>query len=1055
MVDEPEFRDRLPVWGRGFAPSVRFVLVVLLALTHGASWAQGSPPTAQQAPESPAQSGAKSEARFGSITPYLGMPIDQIELPGVPPEEAASLLAATPLKIGEPLAREALHDAMQALFATGRFSDIQAEADRTETTGVRLRFITVANFFVGTVTIEGVSTNPSANQLASASHLQLGELYSREKVDRALEGIQRVLEENGFHRSRVAISEKHDEQQHQVNMTFHVVLGARATVGEITVEGDAGYSEAEIREIAKLHSGDPVVSNHITRALQRIRSRYQKQDRLLAQVEVASRTYRPEHNTVDYVFKVDRGPVVEIAAENFRLSQHVLHRLVPIYEEGAVDDDLLNEGRRNIQNHLQTLGYFEATVSVSQHTAPEGKNVQVVYTVNPGDRHKLTAIRISGNRFFSDDLIRSHMQDQAAGRLFSHGRYNEALLEEDVQRIESLYRASGYRQAEVSSKLVTGYQGDPSQLVIEIVVKEGPQTRVAWVRIEGSYTLPQEQLPEISTEEGQGFDESSLADDRDRILGKYFDNGFPNATVDVAYVSAPSPDNLPRVGVTFSIHEGEQFFVNQLFVDGLHHTRSGVARRELRVQPGAPLSQQDMLESQRRLYDLGLFKQVDTAIQNPDGTESRKNVLVTTSEADRYTFDYGVGFEFQTGQPSYGVNQPLGATGVSPMVSLGVSRINVDGRHQTITMKGDLGRLQQRALISYDIPKLLNLDKLRFTATALYDNTVDVSTFTSKRSEGTLQVLQVLYKRQDRELTTFAYRFSYRRVEASNIQVTSNLIPLLSQPTKVGTPNFVYIRNRRDNDLESTRGSYTTVEGGVAASYFGSEANFSRFSAKNSTYHTFFRNRSTGQGFVFARSTTVGIENPFGSTVVLDPAQTVPAGETLVPLPERFYSGGGNSNRGFGLNQAGPRDPFTGFPVGGSAVFLNSLEMRFPNVMLPYLNDNIGFTIFHDMGNVFARPQEMLPSLGRFHQPDEQFCFQADTHLKCSYNYASHAIGLGVRYQTPIGPLRFDFGYNLNPPYFPSYTNITTNTVTGQQNGQFGYQRAGHFNFSFSVGQTF
>src|SRR5208282_987664 len=238
-----------------------------------------------------------------------------------------------------------------------------------------------------------------------------------------------------------------------------------------------------------------------------------------------------------------------------------------------------------------------------------------------------------------------------------------------VRSIVSLYRASGYRQAEVNSKLVTGYQGDPSQLAIEIAVKEGSQTRVAWVRIEGSYTLPQEQLPEISTEERQAFDESSLADDRDRILGKYFDNGFPNATIDVAYVSVPSPDSFPLVGVTFSIHEGEQFFVNQLFLDGLHHTRTGVARREVPVQPGAPLSQQDMLESQRRLYDLGLFKQVDTAIQNPDGTESRKNVLVTAREAERYTFDYGGGFEFQTGQPTYGVNQPLGQTGVSPMVS--------------------------------------------------------------------------------------------------------------------------------------------------------------------------------------------------------------------------------------------------------------------------------------------------------------------------------------------------------------------------------------------------
>jgi len=1094
MFDQPEFRDGLLVWGR--APSracpfcrspersgggsrrvhgcvgtaapavqaerssaaacghsnswfgVRFVLVVSLLLAHGASWAQSSSPAPQQLPESPG-------AQFGTITPYLGLAIDQIELPGVPPEEAVALLAATPLKIGEPLTRETLHDAMQALFATGRFSDIQAEADRTETAGVRLRFLTVANFFVGMLTMEGVSTNPSANQLASATRLQLGELYAPEKIDRALAGIQRVMEENGFHRSKVTISEQRDEQQHQVNLTFHIVRGPRAVVGEITLEGDAGYSIAELKDIAKLHSGDPVLSNRITRALQRIRRRYQKQDRLLAQVSAANRTYHSERNTVDYVFKVDRGPVVEIVAEGFRLSQRVLKRLVPIYEEGAVDDDLLNEGRRNVQNHLQTLGYFEATVSVSQHNAQDGKNVQVVYAINAGDRHKLTAIRISGNRFFSGDQLRAHMQNQVAGRLFSHGRYSEVWLEEDVRNIQSLYRASGFRQAEVNSKLVTGYQGDPSLLAIQIVVKEGPQTRVAWVRIEGTYTLPQEQLPEIQTEERQGFDESSLADDRDMILSKYFDNGFPNATVDVAYVPVPSPDNLPHVGVTFTVHEGEQFFVNQVFLDGLHHTRPGVARREMRVQPGAPLSQQDMLESQRRLYDLGLFKQVDTAIQNPDGTESRKNVLVTTSEADRYTFDYGVGFEFQTGQPSYGVNQPLGATGVSPMVSLGVSRINVGGRHQTITMKGNLGRLQQRALINYDIPKLLNLDKLRFTSTGLYDNTVDVSTFTSKRLEQTFQVLQVLYKVQDRELTTFAYRFSYRRVEASNIEVTSNLIPLLSQPTRVGTPNFIYIRNRRDSDLESTRGSYTTIEGGVAASYFGSEADFSRFLAKNSTYHTFLRNRSTGQGFVFARSTTVGIENRFGSTVLLDPAQTVAAGETLIPLPERFYSGGGNSNRGFGLNQAGPRDPFTGFPVGGSAVFLNSLEMRFPNVMVPYLRDSIGFTVFEDMGNVFARPQEMFPSLGRFHQPGQDFCFQEVTHLKCSYNYASQAVGLGVRYQTPIGPLRFDFGYNLNPPYFPSYTNITTNTVTGQQVGQFGYQRAGHFNFSFSVGQSF
>jgi outer membrane protein assembly complex protein YaeT len=634
-------------------------------------------------------------------------------------------------------------------------------------------------------------------------------------------------------------------------------------------------------------------------------------------------------------------------------------------------------------------------------------------------------------------------------------------LQEDVGSIQDLYRSNGYRQAEVTSKLINGYQGDPAQLAIELSIKEGPQTRVAWVRLEGAYTLqPEQLLPYISTEEGQGFNEGSLADDRDTILEKYFDSGFTNASVEVSYVPVdPSPEGLPRVGVTFSIQENEQFFVSQVFFNGLHFTRPGVARRESQVQPGAPLSQRDLLETQRRLYGLGLFNQVDTAIQNPEGAESRKNVLISMHEAKRYTFDYGVGFEFQTGQPSVGANQPLGKTGVSPRVSFGLTRIDLGGRHQTISMKSNVSRLQQRGLINFEAPKLMNRD-LHFVATALYDNTIDVSTFTSERLEGSIRLEQTLFKIADRPLTTFSYGFSYRRVKASNIEVSSNLIPLLSHPTRVGSPNFLYIRNRRDNDLETTKGNYTSVEGGVASSYFGSEADFSRLLIKNSSYYTLAHSHRAGQGFVFARSTSVGVENPFGGTVVVDPSQTTPnttlsAGESLIPLPERFFSGGGNSHRGFGLNQAGPRDLFTGFPIGGSALFLNNLELRFPNIPLPYLMENIGFTVFHDMGNVFARPQEMLPSIGRWHQPHPQFCTQESTHQECNFNYVSHAIGLGVRYQTPIGPLRFDFGYNLNPPVFPSYTNIVTNSVSGITTGTFGYQRAGHFNFSFSVGQSF
>lgn len=1034
-------------------------MVLALALASDGSWAanpQVKPPT-----DSPAQPEV--------INSFLGAPVVQIELPGVSPEDATHLLTAIPLKIGEPLTRELLHDSIQALFGTGRFSDIQAEADHT-TTGVLLRFVTVPNYFIGQVTVEGVTSSPTPNQLATSSRMQLGDLYTPERKQRALTNMQRILEENGFYRSKLTVIEQTVEPQHQINISFHVDLGPRASVGQVQVEGDTEFTKRQIEDVAGVHPGDGAASNRRTRALQRIRSAYQKQDRLLAQVS-ANRTYQAQTNTIDYLFRVERGPLVEIAAEGFRLSQGQLRKFVPIYEEGAVDEDLLNEGRRNIQNHLQTLGYFAASVNVSQRTVQDGKGLRIVYSIIPGERHKLTAIRFAGNQWFDEDQLRGVLQEQAAGRFFSHGRYSEALLLADETSIREMYRSSGFRQVEVTSKLLENYQGDVSQLAVEFTIKEGPQTRVASVNIEGNYIIPTEQLLDLAlleTAEGQGFNESSLADDREKLVSVYFRNGFTNANVEVSYVPAsPTAEGLPSVAVTFTVHEGEQFFTNQIFLSGVHFTRPGVVRREYQIKSGEPLSQQGMLETQRRLYGLGLFNEVETAIQNPEGTESRKNVLVAVREAKRYTFDYGIGIEFQTGQPSAGSNQPLGKTGASPKVSFGVSRINFGGRQQTVSMKTSVSRLQQRGLVSYEAPKLMNRE-LRFSTRLLYDNTVDVSTFTSQRLEATAQTVQVLKRSFDdtRDLTSIAYRFSYRRVKASDIQVSDNLVPLVSKPTRVGEPNFLYMRDRRDNDLETNHGNYTTVEGGVASGYFGSEADFSRVLIKNSTYHPFSRNRRTGIGFVFARSTSIGLQNPFGNTLVVDPVQTapgappIPTGKSLIPLPERFFMGGGSSHRGFGLNQAGPRDAFTGFPLGGSALFLNNLELRFPSFVLPYLNDRVGLTVFHDMGNVFARPQELTRSLGRWHQPHPEYCRSnapdpGPNYKNCDYNYLSHAVGMGVRYQTPIGPLRLDFGYNLNPPFFPSFTNIVVNSVNGQRTGQFGFQRAGRFNFSFSIGQSF
>jgi outer membrane protein insertion porin family len=400
-----------------------------------------------------------------------------------------------------------------------------------------------------------------------------------------------------------------------------------------------------------------------------------------------------------------------------------------------------------------------------------------------------------------------------------------------------------------------------------------------------------------------------------------------------------------------------------------------------------------------------------------------------------------------------------------------VTRLNFRGRDHTITFKADVGSLQQRGLVSYTAPRWFNSSKWKLSLTAFYDNTIDVTTFTSQRLEGSVQAEETVSK-----ATTLAYRFTYRRVKASNIDISPDQIPLLSLPVRVGEPGFSYIRNKRDNNLESTKGSYNTIDAAVASSIFGSEADFSSILGQNATYHAFGKNRPQDKKFVFARSLRIGVETAFGDTVILPPGQACPnptqtscPSTTVIPLAERFFTGGGNSHRGFGLNQAGPRDPVTGFPLGGSALFLNNFELRLPPPTLPYVQDNLGFAIFEDAGNVFTDGRDMLNNLLRWRQKNPQLCLQPATANQCDYSYVSHAVGVGVRYKTPIGPVRFDFGYNLNPPAFPScqavanvngqaQSSYCVNATTSNGTATLPYfvpQHTSHFNVYFSIGQSF
>ena len=1003
-----------------------------------------------------------------SLAKYQGLTVAEIRFPGISSAAGQQHLRdRLPQKQGHPLERDLLRASIHMLYDTGRFSDIRVEAEPAGDNQVVLSFLTALNYFVGEVRVEGAPARPSAGQIVNASKLALGAPFSNERMDTALKNIRELMEENGYYRSTITPRQSEDANTQQMTVLFTVNPGEQARVGTVTVNCDSGCVAADVPRVAKLRPGDRVSAQRSSSALQRLRKRYQKQNRLLAQVSVAKKSYRPEANVVDYTLQIVPGPKVEVSAEGFKIRHSVLKQNVPVFEENAVDEDLLNEGRRNLLNYMQGRGYFEAQVELQKRSDDAAGQLYIVYTIDAGPRHKLVKVEITGNQYFLTEKLRPQLQVQPAGRFLAHGRYNQRLLASDVQNLENVYRANGFPKVAVTPTVLDDYEGHENEIAVRFAIDEGPQMRIGAFRIVGNTTFPESALArEINSAEGEPFSEYYIAEDRDNILNYYFNRGFPNATFEAA--ASPVPGQNNRMDVTFTIHEGNQVFVDRVLVSGLGHTKPRIVDRELQVATGDPLSQIDMLRTQQKLYDLSIFNQVDVAVQNPSGGEPTKSVLLDVQEAKRYTFTYGLGLEFQTGQPTaIGTEQAKGQTGVSPRASLAVTRLNLWGKNHTITFKADVGSLQQRGLISYNAPRLLGSPDWNLSFTGFYDNTLDVTTFTSQRLEGSVQAREIVNK-----TSTLDYSFTYRRVKANNIEISPAEIPLLSLPVRVGEPGVSYIRNTRDSDLESTKGSYNAVIAGVASGYFGSEADFSRLLIQNSTYHAFGKNRPQEKKFVIARSTRIGLENAFGKTSILPPGQACPdptqtncPEATVIPLAERFLAGGGNSHRGFGLNQAGPRDPVTGFPLGGSALFLNNLELRFPPTSLPYVQDNISFALFWDAGNVFVDGRSMLDNLLRWQQKAPQMCLQDTTAKQCDFSYVSHAAGIGVRYRTPIGPVRFDFGYNLNPPAFPSCqaTPSTSGQAvssvceqgTGKSPSYFVPQHESHFNVYFSIGQTF
>ena len=1042
-----------------------------------------------------AQTAEVSQPAVGSLFQWRGLQVRGISFAGVTAERLAPLPGHLAQEEGKPLSPEDVTESLRQLFFTGLYETILVEASRSPD-GVDLVFRGTPRTFIGTVGVYGAKGSTLNAQLQRASQLEPGTRYKQAKLKDALQQMSQTMAENGFYEPAITPSLTLHPDAQLVDIAFQADSGPQARVGKVEVTGDPGMSALEFRRYAHLRIGAHVDHDTGNRALAGVLKHYQAQERFEAEIKIVSAQYDPAGKKVDFSFSANRGPVVRVLVQGANIDPGRVKRIIPVFEEGSVDEDLLNEGNRRLRDYYQRLGFFDVKVSHLEQSKSE-QEVTIVFKVDLGPRRRVQSVSIAGNHYFGSATLKELLSVRAADTLDRHGAYSQALVSSDVSALQSVYRNNGFANVKITpetSTPETGLADIPAPktdtapaaasriapLAVTYRIEEGEQIRVGVVRIDGNDHIDAAGFtPLLNTACGQLLSPQNLAGDRDALLTEYLSRGFEHASVDVAQQSDTTDPG--KVDVVFHIAEGPQIFVRNVLLTGLHYTRPETVARAVTLHSGDPLDQTALLDTQRNLYELALFTEVDAAVENPTGGATRKTILLQTSEARRWALTYGFGFEAQTGTPQNncagaiagGVAcNPNGVTGVSPRVLADLTRNNLFGREQSASIQGTYGLLEQKVDLLYQVPHFQDNRSFGIIFSGGYANSQDVTTYVASRLEAGFRLTQNFLTPGSwfSKANTVIYEYDFRRVKvkASSLQVFPGEIQELATAVRVAGPGVTWIRDTRDSPLDAHRGTYTSFQEFLSEKSLGAEAQFNRLDITSSSYYGFNKNR-----FVFARNTRYGQIRAFGT-----------GSAELIPLPERLYAGGPTSMRGFSFNGAGPRDPETGYPIGGAGALINSTELRLPPPTLPWLGNTVSFVLFHDMGNVFTNAGDAWASFLRFNQPDRNACkvlspAQVDSNGKiippspsgpnspitstghqgpCSFNYFAHAPGIGLRYHTPVGPIRLDFSYNLNTPIYPVNINYSTGFSAANPLGPYSEPHVGestHFNFFFSLGQTF
>jgi outer membrane protein insertion porin family len=951
---------------------------------------QGAAPATDQAPKTSPQTAQ-------ILSSFEGQNVTAVEIAGHPElgsSEFTSLFVQHP---GEPFSQAKVDQTVAALKATGKFTGVQLQVD-PEANGIRVLMILDPAVWFGIFKFPGTERF-AYSRLVQVANYPPQAPYNADDVEQDRQSLLTFFQQEGYFQAEVRPETQVDQAHGLANILFHVSLKRQARFGNIVIsdarpEDTAKLNRALQTFLARAHGaairpGKAYHHSTLNRATNYLKAQLAKEDRLAAQVKLLGAEYHADTNRADIHLQVTTGPLVHVQIKGVHLFNWTRKSLLPFYQGIEVDDESVQEGKQALVSYIQAKGYFDANVDAQSTQGATGDTI--LYTISKEKKHKVTAVTLTGNTHIPSDNLTPHIAVEKK-HLFSPGKFSAKLVRDSVKNLQAVYQSQGYSSAKVISK-VDNQGGD---IKVSFQVQEGPRDIVNSLQIEGADTFPQNKYAPDGLKLGPGkpYSQALVEADRASIVAQYLKAGYLTSSFRQT-VTVVSKDDPHHINVVYHIYEGPQVFAGDIVTLGRASTKQRLINEDVSsIHPGNPLTETQLLTSESRLYNhTGVFDWAEVDPKRQISTQTKEDVLVKVHEAKKNQITYGFGFEVikrggsvpsgtvtLPGLPPVGLPANFTSseqTFYGPRGTFQFTRNNVGGKGETFSFTGFAGRLDQRGAVYYIDPNF-RWSPWRATTSVSAEKNEENPIYSSQQEVGTLQLQRDLNKAKT---TNLFLRYSLSQTNLTRVLIQGLVLPQ-DRNVRLSTISSNLTHDTRDNPLDAHKGMLHTLELDFNTTKLGSSVDFAKLTGQFAYYKTGFHN------IVFANSLRIGLAQPFANS--------------RVPISEAFFSGGGNSLRGFPLDGAGPQRPvevcpngatgcnvFIQVPSGGNELLLINSEARIP---LPF-KKGLGMVAFYDGGNVF-------PIIG-FHDFTSLY---------------SNNVGVGLRYATPVGPVRIDIGHNLSTP---------------------------------------